>query len=191
MKGFAMKLKRFRGDAIALLGSVGLALMAYPLASCGGGLSSAQGASGAAGVTMSGPPPGSLLLDTSTTGLTASGAYGWVTAPTGFLRGPQLDMVGAAGSEYSYTRPFPFPRATSNPIIDWTRPALTTEQLSGGVQLSTAQTLWPGAATLQWKQHPQYPTVMSELIGTPNWSSYGGVYASIHSAQATQETITR
>jgi BNR repeat-containing family member len=169
-----------------------LVALLHPLVSCGGGSSagSSAGDAEAAQVALNGPAVGSLALDTSSAGRTASGAYGWVSAPADFLRGPQLDVVGAAGSEYSYNRAFPFPRIATNPVIDWTRPAVTSEQLSGGVKLSTAQALKPGSTSLQWNQHPKYPSIMSELVGTPDWSSYGGVYAAVYSAQATKEVIT-
>jgi hypothetical protein len=135
-------------------------------------------------------PQGSLVLDTTTLGRTASGAYGWVTAPTDFLRGAQLDVVGASGSAYSYNRAFPYPHVATNPIIDWTRPAITAEQLSGGVKRSSDQVLKPGSSSLEWNHHPQFPTMMSELVGTPDWSGYGGMYISVYSAQATNEIIT-
>jgi hypothetical protein len=186
------------------LAAFSLALTLF-FAACGGGTSLpadralGSGGSGGAGsgsgdprtAPVVGAPPGSVLLDTATLGLSASGAYGWITAPADFLRGPQLDMVGTPGSEYSYDRPFPFTRLASNhPLIDWTRAPVSVASLRDGVQLTPAPQLPSGQTALQWKSHPTHPTLMTELVGGPDWSAYGGIYVSVYSAAVTQETIT-
>jgi hypothetical protein len=148
--------------------------------SSGGSGSGGGGSTGAAGA-----PPGSVPLDTTTLGLTGSGAYGWVSAPADFLRGPQLDLLGVPGGEYSFDRPFPFARLASNhPLIDWTRPALSLAALRDGVRLAA------GGTALRWSNHPAHPTLMSELVGGNDWSGYGGMYLSVYSAKATNEVVT-
>jgi hypothetical protein len=157
-----------------------------------GGSASTGGGSGPPDTAPNtGVPPGSMLLDTATLGLSAAGEFGWVTAPTDFLRGPLLDVVGTPGSEYSYDRPFPFARLASNhPLIDWTRAPTSVASVRDGVQLTPAPQRPSGQTALQWKNHTTYPTLMTELVGSPDWSAYGGVYLSMYSAQATNETIT-